>query len=163
MCAGIDLVRRAAVQVGLARQAGAGTAGARTGCALRLRVISIRPSWISSIDSGCPGLLVEMLQGGGGQPRLRQVAGDPAMLAAAADGDVEGGLDLAQVFVERAAEVLQARVVERREGRVRGLGLGHRLSMLKPVTAASPRRLCGSAAVMVTSTKCRPGARGRQS
>jgi hypothetical protein len=80
--------------------------------ALRLRVISIRPSWISSIDSGAR-LLVEMLQGGGGQPRLRRVAADPAMLAAAADGDIEGGFDLAQVLVQRAAEVLQTRVVER--------------------------------------------------
>jgi hypothetical protein len=57
------------------------------------------------------GLFIEMLEGRGCQSGLRQVAGDPAVLAATADRDVECGLYLAQVFVERAAEVLQARVV----------------------------------------------------
>jgi hypothetical protein len=47
----VDLVRRAAVQVALARlQAGAGRLRGGRPCALRLRMISIRPSWISSID-----------------------------------------------------------------------------------------------------------------
>jgi len=39
------------------------------------------------------------------------------MLAAAADGDVEGRLDLAQIFVESATEILQPRVVERLQGK----------------------------------------------
>jgi hypothetical protein len=44
------------------------------------------------------------------------------MLAASADDDIKGGFDLAQVFVQRAAEILQAPVVERGEGDGEWLG-----------------------------------------
>jgi hypothetical protein len=57
-----------------------------------------------------------MLQGPGGQSRLRRFAVDPAMLAATADGDIEGSLDLAQILIQRAAEILQPRVVQRLQG-----------------------------------------------
>lgn len=57
-----------------------------------------------------------MLQGPGRQPRLCRVAADAAVLAATADGDIEGCLDLAQILIERAAEILQARIVERLQG-----------------------------------------------
>ncbi len=60
--------------------------------------------------------LIEILQGSGSQSRLSRFARDSAMLAAATDGDVEGGLDLAQIFIERPAEILQPRVVERLQG-----------------------------------------------
>jgi hypothetical protein len=61
-----------------------------------------------------------MLQGGSCQSRLREVAADPAMLATTADGDIESRLDLAQILVERAAKILQSRVVERLQGKRQG-------------------------------------------
>jgi hypothetical protein len=119
----LDLVRRAAVQVGLARLQ-PGDRAARAGGAWRLRG-DLDQAELDFVDrQRFAGLRVEVLQRGGGQPGLRGVAADAAMLAAAADGDdIEGGFDLAQVFVQRAAQVLQARVVERREGKGEGLGL----------------------------------------
>jgi hypothetical protein len=57
-----------------------------------------------------------VLQRPRGQARLRLFAADPAMLAAAGNRDVERGLDLAQVLVECAAEILQPRVVQRLQG-----------------------------------------------
>jgi len=44
------------------------------------------------------------------------------MLAATTDGDIEGSLDLAQILVERTAEILQARVVERLQGKCQRAG-----------------------------------------
>jgi hypothetical protein len=41
------------------------------------------------------------------------VAADDEFLAAAEDGDVERGRNLAQVFVERAAQVREPRVIHR--------------------------------------------------
>jgi hypothetical protein len=61
-------------------------------------------------------ILVEMLQSSGSQPRLRQIAVDPAMLSATDDGNVESGFDLAQVLVECAAKILQPNIVERLQG-----------------------------------------------
>jgi hypothetical protein len=49
-------------------------------------------------------------------------AADDEFLAAPEDGDVEGGRDLAQVFVERTAEVGEPRVIERLGDEVRRLG-----------------------------------------
>ncbi|MDP2825414.1 MAG: hypothetical protein Q8O52_22370 [Sulfuritalea sp.] len=57
-----------------------------------------------------------MLQGPGRQSRLRRFAADPAMLAASTDGDIERSLDLAQILIECAAEILQPRVVQRLQG-----------------------------------------------
>jgi hypothetical protein len=65
-----------------------------------------------------------MLQGPGGQPCLGLLTADPAMLAASADGDVEGCFDLAQILVEGAAEVLQPRVVQRLQGKRQRAGRG---------------------------------------
>ena len=57
--------------------------------------------------------LVERLQHLRREPRLAGLAGDREALAAARDADVERGLDLAQVLVERAAQVGEPLVVDR--------------------------------------------------
>ena len=58
-----------------------------------------------------------MLQGFYGQSRLRRFAADLAVLTATVDGDVECGLDLTQILIERAAKILQPRVVQRLQGK----------------------------------------------
>lgn len=75
---------------------------------------------------------IEVLQRLCGQAGLRQAAADLAMAATAGDGDIESCLDLAQVFVERAAEILQQLVILRLQGqgeragrRVQGLLLAY--------------------------------------
>jgi hypothetical protein len=67
-----------------------------------------------------------------GQTGLRQAAADLAMATTAGDGDIESCLDLAEVFVERAAEILQQLVILRLQGqgkragsRVQGLLLAY--------------------------------------
>jgi hypothetical protein len=45
------------------------------------------------------------------------------VLAAPADGDIESGFDLAQMLIERSAEIGQALVVERRQRDIEWLGL----------------------------------------
>jgi len=62
------------------------------------------------------------------------------MLAATADGDVEGRLDLAQVLVECAAEILQPRVVERLQGKRQRAGRSTQ-SFWSGSLTTSPRRL----------------------
>ena len=76
---------------------------------------SIRPSWISSTDSVVPGQRVEHLQRLGGARRLRRFATQREALAAPGDDDIERGFDLAQILVERAAQIGQLVVVDRRE------------------------------------------------
>ncbi len=75
---------------------------------------------------------IEVLQCLCGQTGLRQAAADLAMATTAGDGDIESCLDLAQVFVERAAEILQQIVILRLQGqgkragwRVQGLLLAY--------------------------------------
>jgi hypothetical protein len=62
------------------------------------------------------------------------------MLPATADGDIESRLDLAQVLVERAAQVLQPSVIQRLQGkrqRARRGAQGYSSASL----TISPRRL----------------------
>jgi len=51
-------------------------------------------------------------------PRLRRFAADAAMLAAPANRDIERRFYLAQVLIERTAEILQPRVVQRLQGKL---------------------------------------------
>jgi hypothetical protein len=61
--------------------------------------------------------------------------------------DIEGGFDLAQVFVESAAQILQAPVVERGEGDGKWLGCcGHRTSMPSEDSRRAESRRAGCAA-----------------
>jgi hypothetical protein len=59
-----------------------------------------------------------------GQAGLRRAAADLATAATAGDGDIESCLDLAQVFVERAAEILQQLVILRLQGQGERAGWG---------------------------------------
>ena len=68
---------------------------------------------MSSIESGACASGVEALERGSRLPRLRRLAAHGECGAAARDRDVERRLDLAQVGVERAAEVGQRAVVDR--------------------------------------------------
>ena len=147
------LIRRAAMQVGLPRQ--------QTGIRLRRRIAvacDFDQAELDFVDrQGVARLFVEMLQGPGRQPRLRRLSADAEMLAAAADGDIEGRLDLAQIFIQRPAKILQSCVIERREGDVEEFGLeGHCTSM--PQVRAGigfSRRIarCGES----LSSGCHPG------
>lgn len=72
-------------------------------------------------------------------------AADDEFLAAAEDRHVEGGGNLAQVFIERPAQVRQARVVQRLGDEVMRLyrGFGFQLALFNaeaPATS-SPRRV----------------------
>ena len=87
------------------------------------------------------GAVVEMLQGARGLPRLR--AAYRELRAAARDGDVERGLDLPQVGVERAAQPRKARVVDRIQLDFDRLGT---------IQTGSPLSEWERAAVMRTST-----------
>jgi hypothetical protein len=71
-----------------------------------------------------------------GQAGLRRAAADLAMSATAGDGDVESRLDLAQVFIQRAAEVLQQLVILRLQGQ--GERAGWCVQELLPVYSAAP-------------------------
>ena len=73
---------------------------------------------------------------------LRLAAAQRELRAAPRDGDVERGLDLAQVLVQRAAQAREALVVDRVQ-----LELDRFRSQ-----ASSPRRECGLESVMRTST-----------
>jgi hypothetical protein len=66
---------------------------------------------MASTDSVLAGFGVEVLQGVARPAPTGRMAAHGEALAAAGDGDVVGGLDLAQVLVERAAQVGQALVV----------------------------------------------------
>jgi hypothetical protein len=71
---------------------------------------------------------------------LGAVAADAEIHAAATDGDVERGLDLPKVLVERAAQVGQPPVVFRRQAQFDDVGLQ---AVSLSARATSPRRLCG--------------------
>lgn len=78
-----------------------------------------------------------MLQRLRGQAGLRGTAADLAMAATAGDGDIESRLNLAQVFIQRAAEVLQQLVILRLQGQ--GERAGWCVQGLLPVYSAAPR------------------------
>ena len=73
------------------------------------------------------------------------VAADDEALAAPEDGDVERGRDLAQVFIERAAQVGQPVIVERLGDEIVRLDrvLGFQLALCNSMAPASssPRRV----------------------
>src|SRR5262249_44859760 len=102
-------------------------------------------------EFGC-GAFVEGFQYLRRDLRLRGGAAHREFLAAGRDADVERVLDLAQVLVERATQVGETLVVDRRESDFDGLQTS--------AGASSPRSECGRAAVMVTSAKRPMASRG---
>ncbi len=162
-----DLARRAAVQVGPARH--------QRGCRRPRRArggAAARPRSGRAACRRCDRSSRAPARRNAAAPAPRAaccsgVAAQREVLAAARDRDVERGLDLAQVFVERAAQVGEALVVDRRETSSTRSGLqGVRVRSARRGGSArrsSPRSECGSAAVMrdVDET-ARSGARRRR-
>src|SRR5581483_12038979 len=100
-------------------------------------------------------LIVEARQRLGCEPGLLRPPVQRELLAAAGDRDVERPLDLLEVFVERAAQIGEALVVDGHEGKF------DRIQLAASRTQTSPRREWGSASVTRTSTNC-PIRRGAQ-
>jgi hypothetical protein len=77
-------------------------------------------------------LLIEALQRSDAQTCLVGATGDAEVLAAAGNGDVVGGLDLTQVLVECAAQIGEARIIDRLkiDFQTARTGAGHLSSML---------------------------------
>ncbi len=118
----LHLVRRAAVQVGAAREQPWPRLPRFSGLAAR----ELREAQLHVVDAqvlGRPG--VEMLERARRVLRLVRRAAHREARAAARDRDIERGLDLPQVGVQRAAQAREALVVDRIEADFHGLGAGH--------------------------------------
>ena len=127
----LDLAGRAAVQFGLAgdqlRAVDRAFGLARN--AAHRRVEEFDQAKLDLIDAQrLARHAVEMLERICGQPRF--FAQNGKSLVAALDDDIEASFDLADVFIERAAQVGQQCVIDRREGDVHRPGFRRRFSLL---------------------------------
>ena len=131
----LDLSRRAAVEVSFARQQ------------RRRRIRRLPPAdqlHQAKLDviyaQAVFGLIVKVLQSPCSVLRLCRLPVQGEMLATAGDGDVEGGLDLAQILVKRTTKIGQLLVVRWSNQPVTD-SFARKVSKLhSPCSASSPRR-----------------------
>ena len=115
----VALVRRAPVQVGAPR-----LQHRLLGLVAFARTLRLDEAELDVVDRElAPGLSVELFQELGRARRATGFAAQRETVAAARDRHVERDLDLAQVLVERAAQVGEALVVRGRERQLDGLRL----------------------------------------
>jgi hypothetical protein len=114
------LARGARMQIGLARHQHRHHAFLRFAAHPGLEWVDVRRFHHGELDvldaQAALRALVKTLQQIAGQPRLLGAALDAEMLAAARDLDAQAGLDLAQVFIQRAAQIGEALVIDGGEG-----------------------------------------------
>jgi hypothetical protein len=124
----LHLMRRAAVQIGAPRQQASSGLGGGVHALVRGSLRQLHHAQLNFLYAqGMAGKPVKMLQRRGGMTGPPQLTADAHVLAAPGDGDITGGFNLSQVFVEGATQVRQPQVVQRCEGDGERLGFdfGH--------------------------------------